>query len=92
MRREFFTPVQVKSKGHQRRKLPACEVFVVFFRISFRKCMYYCAERRWSISENNRLISIKKDAVLNMPSHGARQHDLFEITAFTDEVFDRIAV
>src|SRR6266851_6388172 len=42
--------------------------------------------------ENDRLVAIKKNAILNVPADGAGQYDAFHVTAFFDKVFQSVAV
>src|ERR1700683_2131461 len=44
------------------------------------------------VSENNRFIPVNQHAVLDMPSYSPREHNLFEILTFADEIFDRVAM
>jgi hypothetical protein len=43
-------------------------------------------------SEHHRLIPIKQNPILHVQPHSAREHDLLQVTAFADEVFDSVAM
>src|SRR5207248_5303165 len=43
-------------------------------------------------SEHNSLIAIKQHPTLYMPAYSAREDDLFQVPAFSDEVFDGVAM
>ena len=42
--------------------------------------------------EHYGFLSIQQDAVFKVPAYGAREHDLFEVAAFLNQIFDRIAM
>src|SRR5438445_12069417 len=46
----------------------------------------------WSIHEHHGLAAVEDHAVLEMMTHGARQHAALDITALADEIFGRITV
>jgi hypothetical protein len=43
-------------------------------------------------SENHSFIAVQKDAVFDVPADGAGEDDFFEVAAFTDKVFDSVAM
>ena len=47
---------------------------------------------RRSFSEHHSLIPVDEYAVLDMPAYGAREHNLFQVAAFANEIIDCVAV
>src|SRR5437899_4795429 len=43
-------------------------------------------------SEHDRLLAVQQNAVFDMPAHGPREHHLFQVTPFADEVVDGVAM
>src|SRR5580704_3539964 len=56
----------------------------------------YYVNRNYSINcylmENNRLISVKQNAIFDVPAHRAGEYDFFQVAAFVQQVVQRIAV
>src|SRR6266849_8766568 len=42
--------------------------------------------------ENDRLVAVKKNAILNVPAHRAGQYDAFHVPALFDQVLQRVPV
>ena len=43
-------------------------------------------------SEDHGFIAVKKNAIFDVPAHGAGEHDLLEVAAFADKIVDGVAV
>src|SRR5271166_6975173 len=54
--------------------------------------MDFCARPGDPISENDSLVSVNQHAILDVGTHGAREHDFFQIAPLADEVLHRIAM
>src|SRR6202050_1471604 len=44
------------------------------------------------VLEDHSLVSVNQDAIFYLPAHCAGEHDFFEVSAFSDQVVDRIAM
>src|SRR5438046_6476117 len=42
--------------------------------------------------EDDGLISVEKNAVVNVPAHGSREHDLLQVASLLQQVVDRVSV